>query len=61
MSGCPDGLFDKAEVPDGFGLLMEATPGSFEMMEEARRRPTNFDMAVDKVMPLGSGLAADNV
>jgi len=48
---CPAGLIDKAEVPDGFGLLVEAALGAFELKKKARRRK-NFVMAVNTAMTL---------
>lgn len=48
---CPAGLIDKAEVPDGFGLLVEVEPGLFELKKKARRQK-NFVMAVNTAMTL---------
>jgi hypothetical protein len=48
---CPAGLIDKAEVPDGFGLLVEAAPGAFELKKKARRQK-NFVLSVNTAMTL---------
>ncbi len=58
---CPDGLIDKAEMPDGFGLLVEVAPGSFELKKKACRQKkfvmavnTAMTLMVKRQMPLGS-------
>jgi hypothetical protein len=48
---CPNGLIDKAEVPDGFGLICEAAEGHFEMRKKARRTK-GFELATDTAMTL---------
>lgn len=48
---CPNGLIDKAEVPDGFGLICEAGEGQFEMRKKARRAK-GFELATDTAMTL---------
>ena len=48
---CRDRLIDKAEVPDGFGLLCEVEEGQFELRKKARRAK-GFVLAADTVMTL---------
>lgn len=48
---CPDGMIDKAEVPDGFGLLCEVAEGQFELRKKARRAKC-FELATDTAMTL---------
>lgn len=48
---CPSGLIDKAEVPDGYGLLVEVAAGDFELKKKARRQK-NFVIAVNTAMTL---------
>lgn len=48
---CPAGLIDKAEVPDGYGLLVEEAGGAFELLKKARRQK-NFELHADTAMTL---------
>lgn len=48
---CPEGLIDKAEVPDGFGLLVENEPGRFTLVKRARRTK-DFVLHADTAMTL---------
>lgn len=48
---CPVGMIDKAEMPDGYGLLVEVAQGVFELKKKARRQK-NFVMAVNTAMTL---------
>ncbi len=48
---CPEGLVDKAEIPDGYGLLVETASGDFELKKKARRQK-KFVMSVSTTMTL---------
>lgn len=48
---CQDGLLNKTEVPDGYGLLCEVEPGTFVLRKKARRKK-EFTLAVDVAMTL---------
>lgn len=48
---CPSGLIDKSEVPDDCGLLVEVSPGAFELRKRARRRAM-FAISASTVMTL---------
>jgi len=48
---CPDGMIDKTDVPEGFGLLCEVTEGQFILRKRARRAK-NFTFAADTAMTL---------
>ena len=48
---CPDGLIDKTEVPDGYGLLVEVEPEKFELKKKARRQK-KFVLDVNIVLTL---------
>lgn len=46
---CKDGLIDKAEMPDGFGLLCEVEQGEF-MLRKKARRAKNFVLHADTAL-----------
>jgi hypothetical protein len=48
---CKDGMMDKGEIPDGFGLLCEVAEGEFVLRKKARRMK-NFVLHADTVMTL---------
>lgn len=48
---CPDGLLSKAEVPDGYGLVVEVSQDNFVLKKKARRQK-GFVMAVNTAMTL---------
>lgn len=48
---CPSGLIDKAEAPDGYGLLVEVAIGEFKLQKKARRQK-DFVMSADTAMTL---------
>ncbi|MBG6083161.1 hypothetical protein [Rubrivivax gelatinosus] len=48
---CPEGLIDKGEVPDGFGLLVETVPGEFSLRKKAKRAKA-FELHADTAMTL---------
>lgn len=56
---CPEGLIDPKEMPEGFGLLVERSPGSFVLLRKARRQRgfvlatnTALTLMVKRQMPL---------
>lgn len=57
---CPDGLIQRSEMPDGYGLLVEREPGEFVLQKRARRRKsfilsvnTAMTLMVKRQMPIG--------
>lgn len=48
---CQDGLLNKTEVPDGYGLLCEVEPSTFVLRKKARRKK-DFILTVDVAMTL---------
>lgn len=48
---CPDGMINKGEVPDGFGLLCEVAEGQFTLRKKARRAKA-FKLAVNTALTL---------